>query len=167
MDRVHVPCPRSRNRHAVTAGPCECDPGCGLEGPLGRADRAGRRHVRGCPCRPCVGRRNRRKGQRKQSAARRLLGIEPVGRGADHEENWRGAVRCEVKAGRQVAGVWSRYVAMRAQSDAALVEGDVRPFVGVAMPDGVSVGVVLVRTDDVYRFARAVVDSMNQETEAG
>ena len=55
---------------------------------------------RTCRCRTCINRKNRAKGKRKQNMVRKKLGIpDRKFHGADaHEENWRSAVRIEVKA---------------------------------------------------------------------
>jgi hypothetical protein len=133
--------------------------GCGKFGLLGKPDRWGRRHVRGCPCRSCIGRRNRRNGQRKQGKARKILGIVGPTLGADHEENWRGALRLEVKSGhRESFPVDTRYRAMRKQSDASKAYGDNRPFAAVVMPPGMSDGYAIVRLSELRDVAWAVVE---------
>lgn len=94
--------------------------------------------TRTTPCPSCRGRRNRRKGSRKQNEARKALGI-PNARFASqmgHEERWLGNVRAEVKAGMQVKALATRFLACEAQSEAARPIGDTRPFVAVFMPDG-------------------------------
>ena len=94
--------------------------------------------TRSAPCRRCLGSRNRRKGQRKQRQAKKIMGVPHApthGLEAD-EEHWRHWVRIEVKAGAQVKGIASRYLAAEAQSAGAKAIGDMRPFCMVAMPDG-------------------------------
>lgn len=94
------------------------------------------------PCPRCLGARNRRKGLKKQrTVARELgnLGGAPVGRYASqtgNEENWRGPFLCEGKAGAQVKGIASKYVAAREQANASRAIGDNRPFAMAAVPDG-------------------------------
>ena len=146
-------------------GPCECGlSSCELYGTLGRPDKGGARHIRGCACNRCRGRRNRAKGQRKQRAARKALGIPGPTLGADHEELWRGAVRVEVKAGGRMANpVETRWRAMKNQSDASTAFGDNRPFAAVVMPDGVPDGIVMIRTTGVADFAYAVVEWMENQ----
>lgn len=111
------------------------------------------------PCRSCLGRRNRRKGREKQNTARKGLGI-PDARYASqlgHEENWRGAVRAEVKAGGRMANpVWTRFLQMEAQSLAAKAQGDTRPFVAVFMPDNTTEGLVTFRLSQMAHVVDAL-----------
>lgn len=139
----------------------DCPDGCGL---FGRPTRNG--HVRGCqgppgaPCRSCLGRRNRVKGRRKQRDAQKALGLVGPGKsfGANHEENWTGLVRVEVKAGAQVRPAITAFRKMRDQSEASRPYGDHRPFVGVAMGDGGHENeIVMIRLEDVMDFALAVI----------
>jgi len=150
-------------------GYCECDGqddknpdvvlGCGLYGTLGRPDRAGLRHVRGCRCKRCLGRRARRSGVAKQRVARRALGIDGPSLGADHEENWRGRVRVEVKSGhRESVPVQTRFLGCEAQSEAARSIGDNRPFMAIFMPPGTSDGLVVIRLSQLAEVARCLVD---------
>jgi hypothetical protein len=132
----------------------DCPDGCGL---FGAPTRNG--HVKGCPCNSCRGRRSRARGQRKQRAARKALGIPGLSLGADHEELWRGVVRVEVKSGARDAGpIDTRYRAWRKQSDASHAFGDNRPFAGIAMPPGMSDGYAIVRLSDALAFAYALVE---------
>ena len=103
--------------------------------------------ARRAPCRACRGRRNRRKGQVKQRAAVKGLGIPPPRFASQqgHEENLRGPVRIEVKSGAQVGPIDTRFLAAEAQSEASRPIGDGRPFVMVAAPDGMSDQIVLLR----------------------
>jgi hypothetical protein len=112
-----------------------------------------------CKCPSCIGRRNRRKGSRKQRGAGKAVGVPPAKFGSQkaHEENWRGPVRLEVKAGRQVQRTATVFLAAEAQSETARAVGDPRPFAMVAMPDGwgESEGLVVVRLSDFQRVAEA------------
>lgn len=115
---------------------------------------------RTCKCSSCQGARNRRKGQRKQRAARQALNLRSeTWRGREaNEETWHTSnVRVEVKAGKQVQPVATRYVNARAQSDASKARGDFRPFVFVACPDG-SQPLVVVRADDLPAVVAAFVE---------
>lgn len=115
--------------------------------------------TRSKPCRSCLGRRNRRKGQTKQRQARKALGI-PDSRYASqlgHEENWRGNVRVEVKAGGRMANpVWTRFLQMEAQSLAAKAQGDSRPFVAMFMPDNTTEGLVVFRVSQMAQVVDAL-----------
>lgn len=125
--------------------------GCPLFGTLGRADRHGRRRIRGCGDPSARGRRNRIKGDSKARRARRKLGLG--GHLTRHEENWGGAFRIEVKAGVQVGPIATRFYAAKAQSDAAKALGDIRPFIMVAMPDGTARGIVLMDLEEFSEIA--------------
>ena len=99
------------------------------------------------PCARHLGRRNRRKGQVKQRAAKKALGVpdSKFASQGSHEENWRGQFRVEIKAGAQVRAGTTLYLKCERQSDLAKAEGDARPFLAVAMPDGMSDGLVTLR----------------------
>lgn len=94
------------------------------------------------PCPRCLGARNRRKGLKKQRVvARELKDLSgaPVGRYASqtgNEENWRGPMLVEAKAGAQVKAIATKYVAARGQANASRAVGDGRPFAMAAIPDG-------------------------------
>lgn len=120
--------------------------------------RDGKRRVRGCDDPTARGARNKRKGGSKQAAAVRALGIPRSNLSPGHEEFLGGAVRVEVKAGRQVGPIETRYSDYEAQSEAARPVGDHRPFCAIAMPDGWSDGIVLVRLSNVHEFAAAIVE---------
>lgn len=114
-----------------------------------------------CSCRPCMGRRNRRKGQTKQLQARKGLGIQVnhVSQGGN-EESWGGHVRVEVKAGKQVSPIRNAYKRVEQQSEERKAIGDPRPFVGVFMPDDFGGdGIVAFRLSQV----RDIVWAMSQE----
>jgi hypothetical protein len=117
----------------------DCPCGCGLFGLV----KMGTGHVRGCKCRPCLGRRNRAKGDTKARNARKALGLP--GANTRHEELWGGPLRIESKAGAQIQPAWTAYIKMEAQSEQHRSFGDHRPFVGVAMPDGTKDGLVMMR----------------------
>lgn len=142
-------------------GPCECGvDACGLFGTLGRPDRNGKRHVRGCKafgCRVCLGKYSRTKGDRKAATARKALNIGGVL--SRHEEVWGGSLRIEVKAGAQVRPAITAFEKCAAQSEASRPIGDNRPFAAVFMPDGEKDGIVAVRLSQVYEFATAVLEN--------
>lgn len=64
-------------------------------------------------------------------------------------------VRVEAKSGAQAKTVDTFYRKTRAQSDAAKAEGDTRPYVAAAMPDGVSYGYYVIRSDELAAVLRA------------
>lgn len=118
-----------------------------------------------CSCLRCRGARNRRKGQRKQREVRKALSLKPerwAGR-TGNEETWHASnLRFEVKAGKQVGPVGTRYVAARNQADAARAVGDTRPFCFVAVPDG-SQPLLVVRVDDLPAVVAAFVEEWSND----
>lgn len=118
------------------------------------------------PCASCRGARNRRSGMRKQREARKALeqltatsAARFVGQ-LGNEEAWAGlTVRVEVKSGAQVGPIWTRFVAAERQAERSRAVGDVRPFLLVAMPAGVSDGLVVCRLSQFAHVVEAVVDA--------
>jgi hypothetical protein len=121
----------------------DCVCGCGLFG-TPRKRPAG--HIRGCECAKCLGKRNRSKGDSKARVARKQLGIGGVN--SRHEELWGGDVRVEIKAGAQIKPVLTAFLRCEMQSEAARPVGDHRPFMLVAMPDGMKDGLVVMWLSD-------------------
>lgn len=134
-------------------GECRC--GCGRFGAIKKNG-----CVRGCGCRSCVGRRSRAKGQRAQRAAQKTLNMVGPGKtlGANHEENWTGTLRVEVKSGGFAKPVATKYRLAEAQSEAARAYGDHRPFIFVAKPDGDSDALVVCRLSRLVDVATAVIE---------
>jgi len=116
---------------------------CPKFGTLGRAGRDGKRRVKGCGDPVARGKRNRAKGDSKARRARKQLGI--AGANTRHEELWGGDLRVEVKAGAQVQPIVTRYLAAEQQSQQQRAIGDPRPFALIAMPDGMTDGLVVMR----------------------
>lgn len=113
-----------------------------------------------CTCGPCMGKRNRRKGKRSQRTVRKALNIRPEswqGRHANEESWFASNLRFEVKSGKQVQPVATRYVAARNQADAARAIGDMRPFCFVAVPDG-SQPLVVIRADELEAAVLAFIE---------
>jgi hypothetical protein len=138
-----------------TKGDCAC--GCGLFGTLRKNPL---NHVRDCPCRRCMGKRNRLKGDSKARVARKALGIG--GSNTRHEEHWGGGLRIEVKAGAQVGPIWTRFRDARNQSEVHRPIGDHRPFVMVAMPDGQKSGLIIISLDDLGAVAAAIQEGQRE-----
>lgn len=137
---------------------CSVD-SCPLFGTLGTAGRDGKRRVKGCGDPVARGKRNRAKGDAKARRARKALGI--AGANTRHEEHWGGAFRVEVKAGKQVAPMWTRFLLAETQSDQARAIGDNRPFLMIAMPDNTTDGLVVGRLSDLG----AILRLLNEEGE--
>lgn len=115
---------------------------------------------RNCKCRPCLGRRSKYKGQRKQRDARKDIEkvFGPAGRYSSqtgNEELWRTRVRVEVKSGVMAKTVDTFYRNTKSQSDQAKAIGDTRPYMAVAMPDGVPYGYAVVRLDHLEAVVSA------------
>lgn len=114
--------------------------------------------LRTCPCYSCRGRRNRQKGKTKQRQARR--GLEktfatiagPSMVSTSNEETWRLPVRAEVKAGGMAKTVDTFYRNTRTQADADKAIGDMRPFLAVAMVDGSTDGLAVIRLSDLVQL---------------
>lgn len=132
---------------------------CPLFGTLGTAGRDGKRRVKGCGDPVARGKRNRSKGDAKARRARKALGIS--GANTRHEEHWGGAFRIEVKAGKQIEPIWTRFQSAEQQSEAARPVGDPRPFLMVAMPDGSTDGLVIGRLSQLGSILRL----LNEEGE--
>lgn len=122
---------------------CTLGDGCPKFGLLLRESRDGKRRIKGCGDPVARGKRNRAKGDSKARRARKMLGI--AGANTRHEELWGGALRVEMKAGAQIEPIATRFRAAYAQSQASRSVGDIRPFVLVAMPDGESDGLAVMR----------------------
>ena len=76
-------------------------------------------------------------------SARKMLGI--AGANTRHEELWGGVVRVEIKAGAQIEPIATRYRHAEQQSEQHRALGDIRAFVLIAMPDGESDGLAVMR----------------------
>ena len=99
------------------------------------------------------GKRSRDKGMRKQREARKQLKIpnSKFRSNMGNEENWRGELRFEVKAGKQIQTIWTKFLKMKEQSDSNLADvgTESKPFVAVIKPDGSTDGLVMFRISDV------------------
>lgn len=140
-------------------GPEKADCGCGC-GRYGKPNKWG--CVRGCDCRRCLGRRNRRKGLAKQRTARKALGVGSQKFGDANEENWSDDLfRNEVKAGKQVAPATNAWLKIERQVDSNRPDfgDDGRPCRATLMPDGWSDGLVMVRLSTWERLIRPAMDS--------
>jgi hypothetical protein len=111
------------------------------------------------------GLRNKQKGRRKQNLARKKLKLPDTKFRSlmGNEESWGGLVRVEVKAGKQIQPIWTKYLKAKEQSDKNVAIGDNRPFLFVAMPDGVSNGLVIIELDELENSIIALLETWNQE----
>jgi hypothetical protein len=123
---------------------------------------------RKCECRTCINRRNRSKGRAKQNSVRKKLKIPSRKfHGADaHEENWDSSVRVEVKSGKQVGPIYTRFLKAEAQSWENVKESiggnKSKPFMMVAMPEGTSDGLVLFRLSELNKVIDAIQDNWDR-----
>ena len=136
---------------------CTLGDACPKFGLLGRAGRDGKRRVKGCGDPVARGKRNRTKGDDKARMARKRLGIG--GANTRHEELWGGQFRLEVKAGAQIEPIATRYRNAEQQSEQHRAIGDSRPFVLVAMPDGQSDGLCVVRLSVMAQILDIIGDT--------
>lgn len=132
--------------------------GCPLFGTLGVVGRDGNRRIKGCGDPTARGKRNRSKGDAKARKARQALGIGGVN--SRHEEHWGGAVRVEVKAGAQINPIATRYLLAEQQSEQHRAIGDNRPFMLVAMPDGMTDGLIVMKISSFITLTGTAVQTM-------
>lgn len=111
-----------------------------------------------------MGLNNKNKGRRKQNIARKKLGIPDTKFRSQmgHEENWRGEIRVEVKAGKQVQSLWNKYTKAKLQSDDNTRIGDTRPFVFIAMPDGTTNGLVVFEIDKLDEVIQGLIETWHK-----
>ena len=107
---------------------------------------------------------NKNKGRRKQNLARKKLNIPDTKFRSQmgNEESWKGEVRVEVKAGKQVQTLWTKYLKAKEQSDTNTRIGDTRPFLFVAMPDGTSNGLVVMELDKLEEIVFALIETWDK-----
>lgn len=145
---------------AMLPGPAKGDCGCGC-GRYGTPGRTG--CVRGCGCARCTGRRNRRKGLAKQSQARKALGVPANRFGDSNEERWTdGLFANEVKSGKQCGPLanWWRKVEAQVHANEADHGDRHRPVRAVAMPEGWSDGLVVVRLSTWQDIVRPALEAV-------
>lgn len=117
------------------------------------------KHERGCKCRSCIGRRNRRKGAEKQRAARKAVGVKPRfhTEGSD-EERWSDSellpgLRFEVKSGGQIPK-WFINAVAQVEASRSFVGSLFKPAVILA-PAGTSKQYLVVELSDLLELAQA------------
>lgn len=141
---------------------CAC--GCQLFGRPRTGKCAG--HIRGCACPKCRGGRNRQAGLKKQRAAAKALNI-PKGASmrSGQEEHWGGGVRVEVKSGKQVSPVITRFRLARDQSEVHRALGDHRPFLWVTSFDGLTLGTFVL--DQAANIAAGLAENLGRSDLGG
>lgn len=142
------------------------DCGCGCD-QFGTPNKWG--CVRGCGCRKCLGRRNRRKGLAKQREARKALGVKPQKFGDANEERWDDLLFAnEVKAGKQIqpaVNAWTR-IETQILSNRPDHGGQHKASRAVLMPDGWGgEGLVIVRLSTWRELVRPALEAHYGATE--
>lgn len=106
--------------------------------------------------------RNRAYGHAKQAVVRRwleqLTGTQARFQGRKaNEEMWSHLpVRVEVKAGQQVGAAATAYLNQERQSDQAKAFGDIRKFIGVCAPEGMSDFLITVRASNFVEVCESL-----------
>jgi hypothetical protein len=126
-----------------------------------KANRDGRRRIRGCGDPVARGAANRRGGLKKQRQARKALGI-PATFGAANEERWDDQLFAnEVKSGAQIRPAFTAWMRIEAQVIANEPDhgGLRKPTRAVLMPDGFGGdGIVMVRLSTWQDVVRPALD---------
>jgi hypothetical protein len=126
----------------------DCPDGCGK---FGRAIKSRSGHVRGCPCKPCLGGRNSKGGKARHRRFAKRAGLD-VGRfNTSQEEAWRDPFRWEVKSGAQIGPVLTAWRKARDQSELTRPIGDPRPFAFGVEPLSASEPALVVLEAEVWR----------------
>lgn len=135
--------------------PCEL-PTCTVHGlPL----KSG--HVRGCACRRCIGGRNRRQGVSRQRRFTKTAGIVQAKHRSQmgNEESFNDPWRWEIKSGKQVDPILTRFLLARDQSEASRAIGDNRPFaMGVEPTEQRNPSLVIVTAEDWRRHIVPLIE---------
>lgn len=126
----------------------DCPDGCGK---FGRPLKTRSGHVRGCPCRPCLGGRSSKTGKSKHRLFTKRAGIVVGYRRSSDEERWVDAFRWEIKSGLKADPVVTAYENARAQSEETRAFGDPRPFAFGAVPTKSGRPWLVVIDADVWR----------------
>jgi hypothetical protein len=138
--------------------------------PLKKTFKDGKQRIKGCKDAAARGSTSRRKGLSKQRVARKALGVAPSHKFGDaNEENWCDPYfSTEVKSGAQVRTVFTFWNKCKAQIDSGQPDFGAQSKIPrvVAMPEGTSDGIVLMRLSDWEKFIKPLVlDLQGQENE--
>ena len=105
---------------------------------------------------------NRNHGRSKQELARKLLGVPDniTGRIPADEEDWNSKVLFEVKSGKQIDPIATRFYNAESQSqDFQDSLGDKKPFSMVAMPTGTGDGLLICRLSELKEVVNGLLDN--------
>jgi len=126
----------------------DCPDGCGK---FGRPLKGRSGHVRGCPCKSCLGGRNSKGGKARHRRFAKRAGITIGKWSTSQEEAWRDPFRWEVKSGAQVRAVLTAYRRAREQSEQSRPMGDPRPFAFGVEPTSAADPALVVIDAEVWR----------------
>lgn len=135
--------------------------------PMQRSWKDGLQRVKGCGDQVARGARSRRSGLAKQRVARKALGVAPSHKFGDaNEENWCDPYfQTEVKSGAQVRAVntfWTKCLTQIQSGQPDFGAQSKIPRV-VAMPEGTSDGIVLMRLSDWEKFVKPLILDLQGE----
>jgi len=102
---------------------------------------------------------NRNNGRNKQELARKLLKVPDnvTGRIPADEEDWNSHVLFEVKSGKQVDPIATRFYNAESQSQEFIDSlGDKKPFSMIAMPTGTGDGIFMCRLSSLEKVVEAL-----------
>lgn len=143
---------------------------CPLFGTLGKQGRDGKQRVAGCGDPVARGKRNRVKGLKKQSDARKRLGVAPSNKFGDaNEENWQDAIFAnECKAGNQIqpaVNCWERIEKQVLSNDVAIGSRR-KPCRAILMPDGWGKeGLVMIKLSVWEEYVRPAMEEYYSDEE--
>jgi len=119
---------------------------------------------------------NRNNGRSKQELARKLLKVPDnvSGRIPADEEDWNSKVLFEVKSGKQVDPIATRFYNAESQSQEFIdTLGNKKPFSMIAMPTGTGDGLLICRLSQLQSVVEGLLENwkihaeMNKENENG
>jgi hypothetical protein len=110
------------------------------------------KHAKHCVCQRCKKGNNRTNGLAKQVEIAKTFAVPGVSTlHPGNEENWRAAIRMEVKSGMSECGpLMNFYRRTRAQSDLHKALGDIRAYGSIGVVDDLSV--MAINTLEIPRF---------------
>ena len=111
---------------------------------------------------------NRNNGRTKQELARKLLKVPDNvgGRIPADEEDWNSHVLFEVKSGKQVDPIATRFYNAESQSQEFVdTLGKKKPFSMIAMPTGTGDGIFMCRLSSLEKVVEALIENWNEHAE--
>jgi hypothetical protein len=111
---------------------------------------------------------NRNNGSKKQELARKLLKVPdlPNKRTPADEEDWNSDVLFEVKSGKQVDPIATRFYNAESQSQEFVdTLGTKKPFSMIAMPNGTGDGFLICRLSELENVVKGLQSNWNKYNE--